>query len=85
MRICTPRGSAALAETPTRSRTLITRLREVLHPLAEGRTAKEIPNLLNISSRTVEFHKGQILRQLNLQTTADLIKYALTHGIVEAA
>lgn len=62
--------------------TLTLRQREVLQLLAEGRTAKEIANLLNISSRTVEFHKGQILAQLRLQTTADLIKYALTHGIV---
>ncbi len=61
---------------------LTLRQREVLQLLAEGRTAKEIANLLNISSRTVEFHKGQILAQLHLQTTADLIKYALTHGIV---
>lgn len=64
---------------------LTTRQREVLQLLAEGRTAKEIANLLNISSRTVEFHKGQIMDHLNLQTTADLIKYALTHGIVSAS
>jgi DNA-binding NarL/FixJ family response regulator len=61
---------------------LTLRQREVLQLLAEGKTAKEIANVLNISSRTVEFHKGQILAQLNLQTTADLIKYAVTHGIV---
>ncbi len=73
------------SDIPAETRTLTTRQREVLQLLAEGRTAKEIANLLNISSRTVEFHKGQILTQLNLQTTADLIKYALTHGIVEAA
>ncbi len=61
---------------------LTLRQREVLQLLAEGKTAKEIASVLNISSRTVEFHKGQILAQLNLQTTADLIKYAVTHGIV---
>jgi len=61
---------------------LTTRQREVLQLLAEGKTSKEIATVLNISSRTVEFHKGQILDHLNLQTTADLIKYALTHGIV---
>ena len=72
-------------ETPNGTRTLTTRQREVLQLLAEGRTAKEIANLLSISSRTVEFHKSQILTQLNLQTTADLIKYALTHGIVQSA
>ncbi|MBL8036013.1 MAG: response regulator transcription factor [Nitrospira sp.] len=73
------------SDTPTEARILTTRQREVLQLLAEGRTAKEIANLLNVSSRTVEFHKGQILLQLNLQTTADLIKYALTHGIVDAS
>jgi DNA-binding NarL/FixJ family response regulator len=61
---------------------LTPRQREVLQFLAEGRTAKEIANLLHITSRTVEFHKGQILDQLKLKTTADLIKYALTHGII---
>jgi DNA-binding NarL/FixJ family response regulator len=61
------------------------RQREVLQFLAEGRTSKEIANRLNITSRTVEFHKAQILIHLNLKTTADLIKYALTHGIVSAS
>lgn len=64
---------------------LTVRQREVLQLLAEGRTAKEIAAILNISSRTVEFHKGQIMEQLNLQTTADLIRYAVTHGIVAAS
>jgi len=71
--------------TPSeKPRGLTPRQREVLQFLAEGRTAKEIANLLHITSRTVEFHKGQILDQLKLKTTADLIKYALTHGIVNA-
>lgn len=64
---------------------LTRRQREVLQMLAEGRTSKEIASLLNVSPRTVEFHKGQIMDHLNLQTTADLIKYALTHGIVSAS
>ena len=64
---------------------LTTRQREVMQLLAEGRTAKEIANLLKISSRTVEFHKAQIMEHLNLQTSADLIKYALTHGIVSSS
>jgi DNA-binding NarL/FixJ family response regulator len=69
--------------TPSeKPRGLTPRQREVLQFLAEGLTAKEIANLLHITSRTVEFHKGQIMDQLKLKTTADLIKYALTHGIV---
>jgi DNA-binding NarL/FixJ family response regulator len=71
-----------LSTPPEKPRGLTPRQREVLQFLAEGRTAKEIANLLHITSRTVEFHKGQILDQLKLKTTADLIKYALTHGIV---
>jgi DNA-binding NarL/FixJ family response regulator len=73
-----------LSAPSEKPRGLTSRQREVLQFLAEGRTAKEIANLLHITSRTVEFHKGQILDQLKLKTTADLIKYALTHGIVNA-
>ena len=47
--------------------------------------AKDIANLLKISPRTVEFHKGQIMEHLKLQSTADLIRYALTHGIATAS
>jgi DNA-binding NarL/FixJ family response regulator len=74
-----------LATGSEKSGGLTPRQREVLQHLAEGRTAKEIANLLNITARTVEFHKGQIMDHLNLRTTADLIKYALTHGIVSAS
>jgi DNA-binding NarL/FixJ family response regulator len=74
-----------LATGSEKSGGLTPRQREVLQHLAEGRTAKEIANLLNITPRTVEFHKGQIMDHLNLRTTADLIKYALTHGIVSAS
>ena len=63
-------------------KTLTFRQREVLQLLAEGRTVKDIAIRLKISTRTVEFHKAQIMEQLNLRTTAELIKYALTHGIV---
>ncbi len=74
-----------LSTVSEKSKDLTPRQREVLQFLAEGRTAKEIANLLHITSRTVEFHKGQILDHLKLKTTADLIKYALTHGIVSTS
>jgi DNA-binding NarL/FixJ family response regulator len=44
---------------------------------------KEIAGLLNISIKTVEFHKAQIMRHLGLRTTAELTKYAIAHGLVE--
>lgn len=61
---------------------LTPRQREVLQLVAEGRTIKEIASVLNISPKTVEFHKSQIMDQLDLHTTADLTKYALTRGLI---
>src|SRR5207245_2907707 len=58
------------------------RQREVLQLVAEGRSIKEIAGLLKISSKTVEFHKSRIMAQLDLHTTAELTKYAITHGLV---
>jgi DNA-binding NarL/FixJ family response regulator len=60
---------------------LTKRQREVLQLLAEGYSAKEIASMLNISSRTVEFHKYQMMKDIGLQTVADLIRYAIKHGI----
>lgn len=57
------------------------RQREVLQLVAEGMTVKEIATTLNISPKTVEFHKSQIMTQLDLHTTAELTKYALLHGL----
>jgi DNA-binding NarL/FixJ family response regulator len=60
------------------------RQREVLQLVAEGRSRKEISVILNISVKTVEFHKGQLMRKLNLQTAADFTRYAIEHGIITA-
>ena len=63
---------------------LTPRQREVLQLVAEGRTIKEIGALLNISPKTVEFHKAQIMFHLDLHTTAELTKYALARGLTSA-
>ena len=63
---------------------LTPRQREVLQLVAEGRSRKEISAILNISVKTVEFHKGKIMRELNLQTVADFTRYAIEHGIITA-
>ncbi|SPP65231.1 response regulator [Nitrospira lenta] len=62
--------------------TLTLRQREVLQLVAEGRSLKEIASILCVSAKTVEFHKTRISKQLGLHTTADLTKYAVTHGLV---
>lgn len=58
------------------------RQREVLRLLAEGRTMKEVAAVLQLSRRTVETHKYDMMAALGLHTTAELIRYALDHGIV---
>jgi DNA-binding NarL/FixJ family response regulator len=63
---------------------LTPRMREVLQLVAEGRSRKEIAGILNISVKTVEFHKGKIMRELNLHTVADFTRYAIEHGIITA-
>jgi DNA-binding NarL/FixJ family response regulator len=60
---------------------LTPRQREVLQLVAEGKAMKEIAQILQISVRTVEFHKNGIMEELGLRTTAELTRYALDHGI----
>jgi DNA-binding NarL/FixJ family response regulator len=60
---------------------LTRRQREVLQLVAEGRANKEIAEILDISIKTVEFHKAGIMEKLGMYTTAELTKYALQHGI----
>ena len=61
--------------------TLTSRQREVLQLLSEGHSAKEIANTLGISVSTVEFHKMALMKQLDLHSTAELVKYAIAHGL----
>ena len=61
---------------------LTPRQREILQLLAEGRSAKEIGAALEISTRTVEFHKDQMMESLDLHSNADLVHFAIKHGIV---
>ena len=63
---------------------LTKRQREVLQLLAEGYSAKEIASTLNISSRTVEYHKYQMMKDIGMKTAADMIRYAVKHHIVSA-
>jgi len=60
---------------------LTPRQREVLQLVAEGRSAREIAGILKISPRTVEFHKYRMMEELQVQTNAELIQYAIKHGI----
>ena len=71
-------------QTPENKTPLTPRQREVLQLVAEGKAVKEIASILNVSNKTVEFHKTKIMRELNLHSTVELTKYAVAHGMVSA-
>ncbi len=61
---------------------LTTRQREVLQLLAEGHSMKEVATILDLSPRTVAFHKYRIMEALGLKTNANLVQFAIKHGII---
>jgi len=65
-----------------RDKKLTPRQREVVHLLAEGKSMKEIASVLNVTPRTVAFHKYRVMEVLSLKTTADLIQYAIKSRIL---
>jgi DNA-binding NarL/FixJ family response regulator len=65
-----------------RSHELTTRQREVLQMLAEGKSMKEIASILELTLRTVQFHKYRIMELLEIKTNAELVQYAMRHGMI---
>lgn len=61
---------------------LTPRQREILQLIAEGRSTKEIAHLLNISVKTVETHRVQLMERLNIHDVAGLVRYAIRVGLV---
>ena len=61
---------------------LTARQREILQLVAEGKSMKEIAAVLDITPRTVAFHKYRLMEQLQIGTTAELVQYAVKHHIV---
>lgn len=69
--------------TPYTQKTTITpRQREVLELISRGLTMKEIASQLNISTRTAESHKYEMMQSLGVETTAELIRYSLRLGLI---
>ena len=58
------------------------RQREVLQLLAEGKSMKEVGAILDLTPRTVAFHKYRMMEQLRLKTSAELVKFAVREGVV---
>jgi DNA-binding NarL/FixJ family response regulator len=70
-------SDGARSESGDESSPLTTREREILQLLADGRSNKEIAGDLNISSRTVETHRRNLMSKLNLHSIADVVRYAV--------
>jgi DNA-binding NarL/FixJ family response regulator len=64
------------------AKTLTPRQREVLQLLAEGRTMKEAADVLQVTPRTVAFHKYKIMEDFNLKTNSDLLRFALKQRLI---
>lgn len=63
---------------------LTMRERETLQLIAEGKVAKEIAHLLNVTEKTVAFHRDNIKRKLGLRSTAELTRHAIEQGLISA-
>ena len=63
---------------------LTPRQREILQLIGEGKGTKEIATLLNLSVKTIQFHKSCLMQELDIHTTAELIRYAIMQGFADA-
>jgi DNA-binding NarL/FixJ family response regulator len=71
----------AKLEDPYRG--LTDREREVFHRMVEGMTTKEIARALEISTKTAENHRSRVLEKIEARNTAELIRYAARHGLLD--
>jgi DNA-binding NarL/FixJ family response regulator len=76
-------GHKKEADTVPSDDLLTSREREVIQLLAEGRTSKEVAVTLNLSVKTAETHRTNLMRKLGLHSVADLTRYAVRNGIVQ--
>lgn len=75
------KGPTASEDAPLQ---ITTREREIVQLLAEGKHSKEVATMLDITVKTVETHRANILRKLHFHSVTDLVRYAVRNHIVEA-
>jgi DNA-binding NarL/FixJ family response regulator len=76
------KGKVLHEETPDQR--LTRRHREIVQLLAEGRSSKEVAEILNMTLKTAETHRAHIMKRMGFHSVADLVRYALRNGIIEA-
>jgi two-component system response regulator NreC len=73
---------ACAAEQPAQGSRLTPRERQVLQLVGEGKSTKQIAEVLRISVKTAEFHRGRLMKKLNVHDTANLVRYAIREGFI---
>jgi DNA-binding NarL/FixJ family response regulator len=77
------KGEVAPRGTPPKFPTLTPREREVIQLLAEGKSSKEVASVLNLSTKTAETHRSNIMRKLGFHSIRDLVLYAVKNNIIQ--
>ena len=77
------KGTAAPRGAPPKFPSLTPREREVIQLLAEGKSSKEVASLLNLSTKTAETHRSNIMRKLGFHSIRDLVLYAVKNDIIQ--
>jgi DNA-binding NarL/FixJ family response regulator len=77
------KGHAVSRNEPPSLPTLTAREREITQLLAEGKSSKEVASLLNLSTKTVETHRSNIMRKLSFHSIRDLVVYAIKNNIIQ--
>lgn len=77
------RGTSAPRGAPPKFPSLTPREREVIQLLAEGKSSKEVATLLNLSTKTAETHRSNIMRKLGFHSIRDLVLYAVKNDIIQ--
>jgi DNA-binding NarL/FixJ family response regulator len=74
---------AYLGSDPNDPDPLSSRERQVLQLVAEGKTTKEVATILNVSVKTAESHRTNIMQKLNIHEIAGLVRYAIRKGLIQ--
>jgi DNA-binding NarL/FixJ family response regulator len=77
------KGVVAARGSPPKFPALTPREREVIQLLAEGKSSKEVASLLNLSTKTAETHRSNIMRKLGFHSIRDLVLYAVKNNIIQ--
>jgi two-component system response regulator NreC len=75
---------ACLGRIRSTDETLTSRERQVLQLVAEGKTSKEIAQVLNVGTKSAETYRARIMQKLEIHTTAGLVRYAIRQGLIQA-